>query len=99
MLGFTLTQDFEGDQFTFFKPRLADLERSMACGVEELSLYDRLDEHVARQVARGRVVLVEVDGYHLPDTRGVTYRIDHSKTTIGVNRHRSRRAPHRLFPQ
>ena len=26
MLGFTLRQDFEGDQFTFFKPPLADLE-------------------------------------------------------------------------
>jgi len=84
MLGFTLAQDYEEDQFTFFKPRLADLERLYGLRVEELALYDRLDAHIARQTARGRVVMVEVDGYHLPDTRGVTYRIDHSKTTIGV---------------
>jgi hypothetical protein len=84
MLGFTLAQDCEEDQFTFFKPRLADLERLYGLRVEELALYDRLDDHIARQTARGRVVMVEVDGYHLPDTRGVTYRIDHSKTTIGV---------------
>jgi hypothetical protein len=84
MLGFTLAQDFEGDQFTFFKPRIADLERLYGVRLEELSLYDRLDEQIERQVAHGRIVLVEVDGHHLPDTRGVTYRIDHSKTTIGV---------------
>jgi hypothetical protein len=84
MLGFTLAQGFEGDQFTFFKPRIADLERLYGVRLEELSLFDRLDEQVERQVARGRVVFVEVDGHYLPDTRGVTYRIDHSKTTIGV---------------
>lgn len=84
MLGFTLAQDFEDDQFTFFKPRLSELERLYGLRVEELALYDRLDEHVERQTARGRVVMVEVDGFHLPDTRGVTYGIDHSKTTIGV---------------
>ncbi|MBE7204408.1 MAG: DUF1839 family protein, partial [Parafilimonas terrae] len=27
MLGFTLRQDFEGDQFTFFKPPTGDIER------------------------------------------------------------------------
>jgi hypothetical protein len=84
MLGFTLAQDFEDDQFTFFKPRLADLERLYGLRIEELALYDRLEDHVERQVARGRVVMVEVDGFHLPDTRGVTYGLDHSKTTIGV---------------
>ncbi|MBY6241937.1 DUF1839 family protein [Methylosinus sp. Sm6] len=84
MLGFTVAQDFEGDQFTFFKPRIADLERLYGVRLEELSLYDRLDSQIELQVSRGRVVLVEVDGHYLPDTRGVTYRIDHSKTTIGV---------------
>lgn len=86
MLGFTLAQDFEGDQFTFFKPRLADIELLYGVRLEELSLYDRLEEHIERQTARGRVVVIEVDGYHLPDTRGVTYRLDHSKTTIGIAR-------------
>lgn len=86
MLGFTLAQDFEGDQFTFFKPRLADLEQLYGLRVEELAVFDRTEHHIERQVARGRVVVVEVDGFYLPDTRGVTYRLDHSKTTIGITR-------------
>lgn len=86
MLGFTLAQDFESDQFTFFKPRLADLEQLYGVRVEELALYDRTEHHVERQVARGRVVLIEVDGFYLPDTRGVSYRLEHSKTTIGIGR-------------
>jgi hypothetical protein len=86
MLGFTIAQDFEGDQFTFFKPPLADLERLFGLRVEELALYDRVESHVERQIARGRVVLLEVDGYFLPDTRGVTYRLEHSKTTIAIAR-------------
>lgn len=85
MLGFTIAQDFDGDQFTFFKPRLADLELLYSVRVEELALYDRTEHHIERQIARGGVVLVEVDGFYLPDTRGVTYRLDHSKTTIGVD--------------
>lgn len=86
MLGFTLTQDFEGDQFTFFKPPHADLEALYGLRVEELALYDRLETHIEIQVSRGRIVMVEVDGHYLPDTRGVTYRLGHSKTTIGITR-------------
>jgi hypothetical protein len=86
MLGFTLTQDFEGDQFTFFKPPHADLEFLFGLRVDELAIYDRLENHIERQLALGRVVLAEVDGFYLPDTRGVTYRIAHSKTTIGIVR-------------
>jgi hypothetical protein len=31
-------------------------------------------------------VLVEVDGFYLPDTRGVSYQRQHTKTTIAINR-------------
>jgi len=86
MLGFTLRQDFEGDQFTFFKPPLADLERLYGLRVDELALYDRIETHVEMQLARGRAALIEVDGFYLPDTRGVTYRLEHSKTTIAITR-------------
>ena len=82
MLGFTLTQDFEGDQFTFFKTPLEDLERLYDIRVTELAIYDSVERHVATQIARGRLCLVEVDGYFLPDTHGVSYRIEHGKTTI-----------------
>ncbi|WP_349359217.1 DUF1839 family protein [Stappia sp.] len=82
MLGFTLTQDFEGDQFTFFKVPLEDLEALYGIRATELAVYEPVERHVATQIARGRLCLVEVDSYFLPDTHGVTYRSEHGKTTI-----------------
>lgn len=84
-LAFTVTQDWDGDQFTFYKFPTADLETLYGVRVEELALYDHLERHVAVQTARGRVVLIEVDGFHLPDTRATSYGRDHSKTTIGID--------------
>jgi hypothetical protein len=86
MLGFTLTQDFEGDQFTFFKVPLEDLESLYGITTTELSLYDTVENHVTTQLERGRLCLVEMDSFHLPDTAGITYRTEHGKTTIGINR-------------
>lgn len=85
-LGMTLAQDFEGDQFTFFKIPNGDLDALFGLDLQELSIYRPLVDHIEEQVARGRIVLVEVDAHFLPDTQGVTYRTDHSKTTIAVNR-------------
>ena len=84
MLGFTVTQSYEGDQATFFKVPTADLERLYGLELLELSIFDRLETHVAEQVDRGRIVLVEADAHFLPDTLGITYRQGHSKTTIGI---------------
>jgi hypothetical protein len=84
-MAFTVTQDFEGDQFTFFKIPVEDLEALHGVVLQELSIFDRLEGHVAEQLGRGRVVLIEVDGFYLPDTFGVSYRTEHTKTTIGVN--------------
>jgi hypothetical protein len=84
-LAFTVAQDYEGDQFTFFKIPPADLALLYGVEILELAIFDRLEEHVRVQLARGRLPMIEVDSYHLPDTRGITYRTSHSKTTIGVN--------------
>lgn len=84
-LGFTVDQDFEGDQFTFFKFPAADLQRLAGLDIQELAIFDRLETHVLAQIERGRLPLVEVDAFHLPDTRGITYRSGHSKTTVGIN--------------
>lgn len=89
MLGFTVIQDFEGDQFTFFKVPLEDLETLYGLRVQELAIYDSVEAHVAAQLARapdGGLVLVEVDGFHLPDTRGTSYGTTHVKTTVGIVR-------------
>jgi hypothetical protein len=86
MLGFTLTQDFEGDQFTFFKVPLEDLDALYGIRVSELAIFDRLENHVAAQLKRGRICLIEMDSFYMPDTKGVGYRQDHGKTTVAINR-------------
>lgn len=84
MLGFTVKQDFEGDQFTFFKPSMAEIEALYGLRLDELAVYDGLERHALIQAARGSVVMVEVDAIFLPDTAGTTYGREHSKTTIGI---------------
>lgn len=84
-LAFTVAQDYEGDQFTFFKFPPADLARLYGVEILELAIFDQLEDHVRMQIARGRLPMIEVDSYYLPDTRGITYRHGHGKTTIGVN--------------
>lgn len=86
MLGFTVTQDFEGDQLTFFKVPLEDLETLYGIRVTELAIFDTIEAHVSEQIGRGRLCLVEMDSYYMPDTQGVAYRTEHGKTTIGINR-------------
>ncbi|MEB4685956.1 DUF1839 family protein [Burkholderia contaminans] len=84
-LPFTIALDFEGDQFTFFKFPHDELERLYGIVVQEHSIYEPLDQHIETQVARGHLMIVEVDAWFLPDTRGSSYRTQHTKTTIGID--------------
>lgn len=86
MLGFTVGQDFEGDQFTFFKVPLEDLEALYGIRCTELAIYDKIQHHVAEQIGRRRLCLVEMDSFYMPDTQGVGYRREHGKTTVAINR-------------
>ncbi|TCU16470.1 DUF1839 family protein [Rhizobium sullae] len=86
MLGFTLTQDFEGDQFTFFKVPLEDLEALYDIRVTELAIFDRVEHHIETQIGRGRLCLIEMDSFYMPDTQGTAYRSEHGKTTVAINR-------------
>lgn len=83
-LAFTVAMDFEGDQWLFFKHPTADLYELYGIDVQELAIWRPLLEHATVQVRQGRIVLVEVDAFFLPDTRGVSYRQAHTKTTIGI---------------
>ena len=85
MLPFTLAIDFEGDQWTFFKPPHAELEALYGMDVQELAIWQPLHQHIAEQVEAGHPVLVELDSWFLPDTAGTAYRLQHAKTTVGVN--------------
>ena len=84
-LPFTLTIDFDVDQWTFFKFRHADLEALYGLQIHELAPWRPLAWHVHEQVAAGRLVLVELDSYFLPDTAGTAYELAHVKSTVAVN--------------
>ncbi len=84
MLASSLIVDFEGDQWTFHKPPPGDLERLYGAEIQELIVYRRLEDHVVEQLRLGRTVIVEVDGWFLPDTTGRSYRASHEKTSIAV---------------
>lgn len=84
-LGFTVTQAFEGDQFTFPKFSLDDIARLYGLQAQELAIYDTVEAHVREQTRRGQMVVVEMDAYYLPDTRATTYRQTHTKTTIAID--------------
>ncbi|MBX7101268.1 MAG: DUF1839 family protein [Myxococcaceae bacterium] len=83
-LGFTAALDFEGDQWTFFKPPPSDLLRLFGLEVLEMAVWRPLEQHLVEHVAQGRLVLVELDSFYLPDTRGTAYQAEHVKTTVGV---------------
>jgi hypothetical protein len=83
-LAFTLAADFEGDQWTFFKFPVGDLQRLYGLDTQELSIWYAPHLHVLEQVHRGRIPLVEMDSFFLPDTKGTAYKHEHIKTTVGV---------------
>lgn len=80
----TFAVDLEGDQWTFFKFPLAHLSALYGVDVIELNVWRPLVVHVEEQLALGRVSIVEVDAFYLPDTAGTSYHADHLKTSIGV---------------
>jgi hypothetical protein len=81
-LGFTLSADFDGDQWRMFKFDPHDLRVLFGIEYDELNVWRPLGSHVAEQLGLGRLVTVDVDAWHLPDTAGLTYRCGHQKTTI-----------------
>lgn len=83
-LPFTVAQDFEGDHFTFFKFPPEDLRALFGLAVQELAIFDTVEGHIEQQLARGRMVLAEVDAFHLPDTKGTSYGRAHTKTTVAA---------------
>lgn len=79
---FTLSADFEGDQWTFFKFPPEDLRTLFGLEVSELNVWRPVVDHVDEQLGLGRLCTVEVDSWFLPDTRGVSYGTAHVKSTI-----------------
>ncbi len=93
MLGSIVRTDWEGDQFTYAKPRYTDLDRLYGIEVHEMLPYRSLPEHIEEQLGLGRTALLEIDAWYLPDTAATSYRREHLKTTVApemIDRDRER---------
>jgi hypothetical protein len=82
MLPFTAAIDFEGDQWTFFKPSHDELRNLYGIDVQEMNVWRPLLEHAVEHLSAGKLLCVESDAFWLPDTAGTDYRHQHTKTTI-----------------
>ena len=83
--GHLTRMDFEGDQWTFFKPPPEDLEALFGIDIHEMQPYRPLPVQIAEQIAGGRTIIVELDAWYLPDTASTSYRREHVKTSVGAD--------------
>ncbi len=84
VMGFTVRMDFEGDQWTFFKPPPGDLELLFGIDIHEMQPYRPLPVQIAEQITTGRTLIVELDSWYLPDTAATSYHTEHVKTSIAA---------------
>jgi len=84
VLGSTAAVDFEGDNFTFYKPDHEDLRAFFGVDFQELNVWLPLLEHAVHHVGEGKFLSTEADSFWLPDTSGTDYRRNHVKSTIIV---------------
>jgi hypothetical protein len=78
------TVDFEGDQWTFFKPWPEELLFLFGIDVHEMQLYRPIIDHITEQIERGRTIIIEADSFFLPDTAGTSYQQNHVKSSIAI---------------
>jgi hypothetical protein len=82
MMGCVLRVDFEGDQWTFFKPLPEHMERLYGIDIHEMQPYRPLPEQIAEQLSQERTIIVELDSFYLPDTAATSYRHEHVKSSV-----------------
>ncbi|NKE09416.1 MULTISPECIES: DUF1839 family protein [Kocuria] len=70
------------EQFEFLKVDHRDLEEVHGLRVGEYDVWKPLLEHVLTQMAAGNLMIIEADAHWLPDTRGISYGTEHTKTSI-----------------
>ena len=83
-MSFACTVDFEGDQWTFFKPPPEQLLRMYGIDVHEMQFYREPADHIVEQLNRGRTIIIEADSFYLPDTEGTAYRTAHVKSSLAI---------------
>jgi hypothetical protein len=83
-MAFACTVDFEGDQWTFFKPPPEELERLYGIDVHEMQLYRPVVDHIVEQLKAGRSIIIEADAFYMPDRAATSYRNAHVKSSIAI---------------
>jgi hypothetical protein len=83
--GHLVRMDFEGDQWTFFKPPPEDLQSLFGIEIHEMQPYRPLELQIAEQLAAGRTIIVELDSWFLPDTASTSYRSAHVKSSVAAD--------------
>jgi hypothetical protein len=82
---FVAALDWEGDQWTFFKPPHDELRDLYGIDTQELNCWRPLIEHAQEHLAAGKLISTEADAWWLPDVSGTDYRRQHTKSTIVIN--------------
>ncbi|MCE9573024.1 MAG: DUF1839 family protein [Deltaproteobacteria bacterium] len=85
VLPFAVAIDFDGGQFTFYKPPHDELRDLYGVDVQEMNVWKPLVEHAQELLGAGRMISTEADAFFLPDTAGTDYQRNHVKTTIVLN--------------
>ena len=98
-LPYTLAVDFEGDQWTFFKPPLDELRDLYGIDVQELTVWRPLLEHAVEHLGAGKLISTEADAFWLPDTAGTDYRQPAHQDHHRAGRPGCRGRAAGLFPQ
>ncbi len=80
-MAFVVRMDFEGDQWTFFKPPPDDVEALFGVDIHEMQPWRALPTQIAEQLDAGRTLIVELDSWYLPDTQSTAYRTEHVKSS------------------
>jgi len=83
--GCAFSADFQGDQWLFLKFPPEDIRTLYGIDVSEMNVWRGVVDHVVEQLQAGRFMTIEADSWFLPDTAGVSYQLEHAKSTIVVN--------------
>lgn len=83
-MAFACTVDFEGDQWTFFKPPPGEMERLYGIDVHEMQLYRPVVDHVMERLKAGGSIIIEADAFYMPDRAATSYRNAHVKSSVAI---------------
>jgi hypothetical protein len=85
LMAHIVRMDFEGDQWTFFKPPPDHIERLYGVDIHEMQPYRPIPVQIAEQLDQGRTLIVELDSWFLPDLNTTSYRHEHVKTSVAAD--------------